>query len=589
MRKKGLIPVVLGVFIVAGFSWLLSQQNPEDAKFSKTADTFLDELWKFYPTAATLAGYYKYNDKLEDFAESTIEKHLEALDKLNAELINKISKDKLSPEIQIDLEIVRDALDLDILRLEKVAPQQLNPIAYNDILLQSIRSLLVKDFAALDARLKSATERAKALPGFIKQAKENLQTPPKEYTEAAIKQFPAILDFYKTEVPKLIEGAGADARARFQAELAKAIASLEDYQKFLQGDLLAKSTGNFRLGEAHQRMLQLTTGGTLMLNEINERAKADTVNLRREMFKVCFSYYKIMDPKFDIENPPANMSQDQLINNVVPHVMNKIKSAQPAKEEWFAKIKARAEDVKAFITKTGLLEIPEEAFSIDIMPPLSRDSMLFRLVTPPPYEPGGSFSVQINPYPESLPADQIQAFMDEYTDYLLPIWTIKNVYPGLYFPAAFTLKNASLVRKLYPNRAQLRGWPLYAQDMFIFAGYNNYDLKMRLAELKLKLRALIDFQVDINAHEGGLTKEQAVRLMTITGFQTPAEAERKWNLTVLHPGEGTYAYLGYQEILDMESDVKKVMGESFSKKDFLRKLVSFGPLPLRTLKTRITQ
>ncbi len=228
MRKK-LIPIMLGFFILAAFIGLQSQQNAEDAKFSKTVDTYLDAYWKFYPTAATLAGYYKYNDRLEDFVESNIEKYLESLDKFNAELVNKIAKDKLSPEIQIDLDFLRDALDLDMLRLEKIVPQQLNPIYYNEIILESIRGLLVKEFAAMDTRLKFATERAKALPGFIKQAKLELKTPPKEYTEAAIKQFPAILDFYKTEVPKLIEKGGADAKAKFQAEWAKLIPALEDY------------------------------------------------------------------------------------------------------------------------------------------------------------------------------------------------------------------------------------------------------------------------------------------------------------------------------------------------------------------------
>jgi len=590
MRKK-LIPIMLGFFILAAFTGLQSQQNAEDAKFNKTVDTYLDAYWKFYPTAATLAGYYKYNDRLEDFAESNIEKYLESLDKFSAELVNKIAKDKLSPEIQIDLDFLRDALDLDMLRLEKIVPQQLNPIYYNEIILRSIRGLLAKEFSALDLRLKSATERAKALPGFLKQAKENLKTPPKEYTEAAIKQFLAILDFYKTEVPKLIEKGGADAKAKFQAEWAKLIPALEDYQRFLQADLLAKSTGNFRLGEAHQRMLQLTTGGSVMLNELLDRAKTDTKNLRREMFLVCMPYYKIMDPKFDIENPPANLSQDQnlLFNNVIPHVMNKIKSAQPAKEEWFNKIKAAADDVKAFIEKTKLLEMPQETLAIEPMPALDRDSMLARLVTPNPYDPAGSYTVHINPYPESLPADQTQAFMDEYTNYLLPIWTIQRVYPGTFFPSAFTRKNATLIRRLYPNQALIGGWPLYAQDMFIYAGYDNYDLKIRLNELKLKLRALIDFQLDVSVHEAGYTKEQAIRLMTITGFQTPAEAERKWNTIVLNPAQVSYPYIGYQEILDMEKDYKNVKKDAFSQKEFLQKLVSFGPLPLRILKTKIVQ
>jgi len=589
MIKKW-ITVVLGIFLVGGFGWLLSQQNADDAKFAKTVDGYLDAYWKFYPTAATLAGFYKYNDRLEDFSESNTEKYLTGVDKVNAELVNKIAKDKLSPDIQINLDIFRDSLELGMLQLEKIVPQQFNPILYNQIILGSLRGLLTKEFAGIDARLKSATERAKALPGFLKQAKENLKTPPKEYTEEAIRQFPAILDFYKTEIPKLIEAAGPEAKTKFQNEYAKVLPALEDFQRFLQGDLLTRSTGNFRLGEAHQRLLQLSIGGTLMLNEIGARAVADTTNLRNEMFKACFAYYKIMDPKFDIEKPPTSLTVDGFRNAVISHVLNKVKSAQPKKEEWFSNIKANVDDVKAFIDKTKILDVPPDVPTLELMPALDRGMNLTKLITPLPYEQGGTFSIQVNPYPESLPDDAAQSFMDEYTNFMLPIWTVRNVYPGTFVPAYNVLKNASLVRKLHPDPALREGWPLYAQDMFIFAGYNNYDLKQRMMELKLKLQALIDFQVDISVHEGNKTdKDRAIKLMTETGFQTQAEAERKWNEIILHPGAASYAYIGYQEILDMEKDYKAAKGDQFSQKEFLNKITSFGPLPLRILKTKILQ
>lgn len=588
MRKK-FIPVLFGLFVLAGFGWLSSQQNPEDAKFTKAMESYLDAYWKFFPTAATLAGYHKYNDKLEDLSESNIEDYLKTVDKVSAELVNKITRDKLSADTQTDYDLLRDVIELNLLRLEKIVPQQLNPLYYNEILLQSLRSLFVKEYAPLDARMKSAAERAKAIPGFIKTAKAELKTPPKEYTEEAIRKFPAILDFYRAELPKLTENAGVEAKSKFNAEWGKAVIALDDYQKFLQTELLPRSTGNFRLGEVHQRIFQLTSGGLLMLNELGARATADAKNLRREMFLVCMPYYKIMDPKFDIENPPANITQDQLFNNVVPHVMAKIKSAQPAKEEWFAKIKAAAEDVKAFIAKESLFDTPEAPFTIDLMPALDRNSVLAKLVPPSPYEQNGSYAVQINPYPETLPDDQAASFMDQYTNYALPIWTVRNVYPGSFFPTAFTAKNASLIRKINPNKALLQGWPLYAQDMFIFAGFNNYDLKQRLAELKLKLEALMDFQIDVSVHEGSTTKEQAIRLMTVNGFQTQAEAERKWNMIVLNPNEASYAYIGYQTILDFEKEEKKTKGDAFTQKEFLKKLVSFGSLPLHVLRTKFGQ
>jgi uncharacterized protein (DUF885 family) len=589
MRRTRFVAIACGVLLLAGFGMLQSQQSPDDAKFGKLVDSYLESHWKFNPTAATLAGFYKFNDKLEDFSESVIDKRGVEIEGFNKELTTKISMDKLSADLQIDRQLLLETMDLDLLRLERIVPQEYNPRYYNDILLNSIRGLLIKEFAPLDARLKSATERAKRIPELVKQAKANLKTPPKEYTESAIKQFAAILDFYKTDVPKLIEGGAAPAKALFQTEMAKVIPALEDYGKFLQDDLLAKSSGNFRLGEGHQRTFQLSLGGTLQLNELSAQAKADSTNIRNEMFKICFSYYKIMDPKFDIEHPPANLTGDGLINTVVSHVLAKIKTAQPTKEELFAKIKSSAEDIKAFIAKTGLLDVPAEPLSIEPMPAFDRNAVLTRLQMPGAYETAGGFTLLINPYADSLSPELAQSFMDEFNNYYIPLWTIQKVFPGSYVPAAFNRKNASLLRKLHPSQLLVQGWPLYAQDIFTYAGYGDYDLRQRLNELKLKLQAVIDFQLDVNIHEGSYTKEQGIKLMTINGFQTQAEAERKWNMIALHPGSAAFPYIGYREILDIEKDYKQAKGAAFTQKEFLNKLVSFGSLPLRVIKTKIMQ
>jgi uncharacterized protein (DUF885 family) len=589
MRKTAIIFVVCGILLLAGFGMLQSQQGPDDAKFSKLVDTYLDSYGKFYPTAATLAGFTKYNDKLEDFSESVIEKRGTEIEALNKELTTKISVEKLNSEFQIDRQLLLETMDLDLFKLERIVPQEYNPLFYNGILLGSIRSLLVKEFAPLDARLKSATERAKKIPELIKQAKANLKTPPKEYTEAAIKQFAAILDFYKTDVPKLIDSGAAPAKLAFQTELAKVVAALTDYQNFLQNDLLAKSTGNFRLGEGHQRIFQLTLGGNLQLSELSAQAKADTTNIRREMFLICIPYYKIMDPKIDLEHPPANVSQDALQSSIISHVLNKIKGFQPTKEEFFAKVKATADDLKAFIAKSGLLDVPEEALAVEPMTAFDRNAVLARLQAPSLYENSGAYTLFVNPYADGLAADLAPSFMDEFTNYYFPVWTWQKVYPGTFFPAVFTRQNSSLIRRLSASPLLVQGWPLYTQDMLIYSGYGNYDLKQRLNELKLKLQAVIDFQLEFGVHEGSTTKEQAIRLMTGNGFQTQAEAERKWNLIALHPGVAAYPYMGYREILDLEKDYKQAKGDAFTQKDFLKKLTSYGSLPLRIVKTRIAQ
>ncbi len=588
--KKFLIPVAIGAFAVFGISALLSQQSQEEGKFQKAMDTYLDAYWKFYPTAASLAGYYKYNDRLEDLSEKNLDKHHDDLDLFNQELVTKVDRTKLGTEGQIDYDLIRNAIDLELMRHESLLPWEYNPIFYNEIILHSLKSLLTREFAPLDARIKSATERAKLLPGLIKQAKDNLKTPPQIFTETAIAQLPGIMEFYKVQIPQLTERAPSEIKSKFQAEWGKAVAAIEDYQNFLQSQLLPRSTGNFRLGDqVHSRLLALTGEFSIPPTELVARAKADYNNIRREMFLVCIPFFKIMYPNINLDQLGTQRSQDEVWNIAISGVLEKIKGDHPTKENFIAETKRNVETIKAYLSAKGLIPIPDADLTIETMPPAERGLTWTRILGPGAYEAGGSFTAQIAPLPDTWTDEKSTSFLEEYNNYYLIPWTVKNIYPGPFVPMFFTAKHPSLVRKLYPNMMLLKGWPLYIEEMLITSGFNNYDLRLRLNQLKHQLKMVIDFNLELNIHQAGMTKEQAVAYMTRGGFQSEVEAERKWNRILLKPGDAAYPYIGYQEILDMEKDYRKLKGDSFSQKEFLERLLSYGALPLRQLKTRLAQ
>jgi hypothetical protein len=589
MRKK-IILTGLAAFFIISLGILLPQQSQEDAKFAKALNLYYDDLWKFYPTAATLAGYYKYNDKLEDMSTDNIEKRLEALDVHNQELVAKIAKAKLSADNQIDCDIIIDALEMELFKLENLVPYQYNPIFYNDLLLQSVRSLFLREFAPLDTRVKSATERLKQLPNLIKQAKENLKTPAQIFTEKALQQMPAIIDFYKSELPKLVESAAADGKVKCLAENSKAITALEDYQKFLQNELLPRSTGNFRLGgQAHQRLFRLTCQSNILIDELLSRYKADLNNLRREMAMVAMPFYRIMYPNINMEQLSTQYNEEQLRNIFIKGVFDKIKDNHVEKGELVNRIKSTKEEVKNFLTKTQLIELPAEDLNIEPLASAYQGLDWTVLSGPAPYETTGPFTLFLSPIPDSWTNDQVTSYLEEYNNFFLYYWTIRRVYPGQFVPLYFNHKNPSISRKLYPNMPLVRGWSAYIEDMFVNSGFGEYDLRLRLNQLKYQLRSVIDFMLEIYIHEGDMTKEQAIDQMTKNGFQTQAEAERKWENIILHPGDAAYAYVGFQEILDMEKDYKKLKGDSFSQKEFLTKLLSNGAIPIRTIKAKILQ
>ena len=586
MKRIALSVLILAVAL-AGLGQLYAQ-SPDDAKLQKMIDAYLDGMWKFFPTSATLAGNAKYNDRLEDFGSGPIEKRTDALDAFNQELVAKVDKAKLSPENQVIHSMMVDALDLEFVKFENLLPWEYNPLYYNEILLQSVRSLLVKETAPLDARIKSATERAKLLPGLIKKAKDNLKTPAQIYTETAIKQMPAIIEFYRTEVPAL--AANAVAKNGFQAEIAKVVAALEDYQRFLQNDLLPKSTGNFRLGpDTHIRLLRMTSQGNIPIDELVARANADVKNIRREMFLVCIPFYKIMYPGINLEQLTTQRSEEEVKNIVIKGVLDKIKVEHVRRDEFVAKIASSAANVKAFLAQTKLIDLPDAELAVMPMPAALAGTAWTRLVAPGAYESNGGYALHVMPIPADLTNEQATSFLEEYNDFSLDSLTVQKVFPGTFVPTFFARKDPSVVKKLFANQALLKGWPAYTEELFINSGFGNYDLRLRLNQLKLMLKIVLDFQLELNIHQGGMTNEQAINYMVRTGFQTDAEAEAKWKSILLNPGDSALTYIGYQEILDLEKDMKKLKGTAFDQKEFAQKLLSFGAIPLRELKIKLAQ
>jgi hypothetical protein len=566
--KKTAIALVALAILACGAGALLAQ-SPEDAKFKKFQDTFWDAYFKFYT---------KYNDKLEDPSGASLDKFNEILDGLNQDLVTRIDRSKLSADNQIEHEMYLDFMDMEFLKLQNLIPWEYNPLLYNELFVQSLRSLLVKNGGA-------GVAAAKLIPGLVKRAKDSLKTPPQDYTQAAINQMPAIIDFYRMEIPKLSGGAPA-----LQTELVKAVAALEDYQRFLKGELLTRSTGNFRTGEAHLRTLRRTTQGNLpIIEEVVQRSLADFNNIRREMFLVCIPFYKIMYPHVDIEQLGRTKGEEQTRNLVIQGVLDKIKGDHVGRDEYISRINAAAASIKGFVQQQGLLNLPEENLAIEPTPAYCSDGNWTRLMTPGAFEAGGPYTLFVHPIPAAWSAEEATAFMEEHSNYYMDFMVIQRIFPGQFVPAYFTRKDPSVIKRMAPNQSLLKGWPIFLEDMFMENGYGNYDLRMRLNQLKLLLKTVIDFQMDINIHEGTWTKEKVVEYMTVRGFMTKAEAERRWNRIIFSPGEAAQPYIGYQEILDMEKDARKIKGEAFNVKEFLQKLLNHGAIPLRTLKVKMAQ
>jgi uncharacterized protein (DUF885 family) len=78
-----------------------------------------------------------------------------------------------------------------------------------------------------------------------------------------------------------------------------------------------------------------------------------------------------------------------------------------------------------------------------------------------------------------------------------------------------------------------------------------------------------------------MTREEAMQLMTVTGFQEEREAAGKWVRAQLTSAQLSTYFVGYLEHADLRAEAERRLGERFVLREFHDRVLSFGSPPVR--------
>ena len=127
----------------------------------------------------------------------------------------------------------------------------------------------------------------------------------------------------------------------------------------------------------------------------------------------------------------------------------------------------------------------------------------------------------------------------------------------------------------------VEGWAVYTERAMLDSGFRANDPLMRLIQLKWYLRAVTNALMDSAIHVDGMTREQAMKLMTETGFQEEREAAGKWVRAQLSSTQLSTYFVGYQEHRDMRAAVEAQDGSKFNLRTYHDAVLSYGSPPVR--------
>ena len=136
-----------------------------------------------------------------------------------------------------------------------------------------------------------------------------------------------------------------------------------------------------------------------------------------------------------------------------------------------------------------------------------------------------------------------------------------------------------MVRALFASGPFVEGWAVYSERIMADAGYGGP--KVRMQQLKMRLRVIINAILDQKTHTEGMIEEEAMVLMTNEGFQEEGEAAGKWRRVCLTSTQLSTYFVGNQEVEDIRRAYEERHGEIMDLKKFHDRMLSFGSPPTK--------
>jgi uncharacterized protein (DUF885 family) len=552
--------------------------------FNFLADQYFSDVYfHFAPTIGTAAGLHQYDTQLEDYSSTNIQKEIAALHTYEKK-VEAIDPSALDASIAADRDILLNNIRSQLLTLEIIRPWEKNPDIYSSGITNSAFVIMERPYASTNARLKSLVDREKLMPQVLLEARKNLKTPPKIYTEIALEQIDGLISFFQTDVPSAFlsgpdAATDADAKAAFAKSNPTVIDALKSYGAWMKSDLLPRSNGDYKLGAA-------TFAKKLSYDEMVD------IPLDR-LLGIAFDDLHKNQAEF------ARIAKEVDATKTPQQVLAELAGIHPQPADLLHTFQATFSSLIDFITTHHIITIPSK-----VEPTLEETPPFMRATTQASMDPPGPFEIHSSKayFNVTLPekdwtAQHIAEHMAAFNVGTVISTSVHEAYPGHYTQFLWMPQFPSNIRKVLGANTNIEGWAHYTEQMMLDQGYGQPGTEapgspkidareaklIRLGQLQDALLRDARFVNSIKLHTGQFTFDQAVDFFVTDGYQSRSIALME---TKRGTADATYLYytLGKLEIIKLRADMMKKQGAAFSLEAFHNDFIRQGFAPIKIIR-----
>jgi uncharacterized protein (DUF885 family) len=546
----------------------------EDAEFTRLAQEYLNDRAERHPDIATGLGDHRFDGRLADPSAQALEAERRALDGWAAQLA-AIDHGALSAEHRVDAAMMADSVARRAFELDELREHIWNPLQANPG--KAIYQLLARDFAPLPDRLGSVAARLAAVPAVLAEARRQLGRMPQVHLETAIGQFDGTIALISKEIDAALE-AVPQCAAQLAEVRPAALEALTEHRSWLSAQLAAADDfADPRIGtERFARKLSLTLSAAADADAVLTRAQADLDRVSEEIAEQAAEIADVAKPGPEVVR--------QVLDRLAADVPDDTTILQFCRDALTAQT--------VFVTERRLVTVYDDPIELIAMPEIDRGVAVAYCDSPGPLEPSPLPTfIAVSPTPTDWPAQRVASFYREYNRHMVHDLMVHEAMPGHYLQLQHSRRftgSDTAIRAALRSGSFTEGWAVYTERIMAEQQYpgEGDPRAVRMQQLKMQLRTIINAILDARIHGHGMTEAEAMALMTGRGYQEEGEAAGKWRRAQLTSAQLSTYYVGYSEISDLADDLRTA-DPGLTDQQVHDRMLAHGSPPVRLLRTLI--
>jgi uncharacterized protein (DUF885 family) len=391
---------------------------------------------------------------------------------------------------------------------------------------------------------------------------------PRVHLETAIGQFDGTIALVSNQIDAALEAAPvcgpqlAEVRPR-------ALEALAEHRAWLSARLAgSEGFADPRIGpERFARKLSLTLSAAADADAILARAEADLDRVSEEIAELASH---LGGP---VELVLRRLAEDAPDDATILDFCGDALAAQTA-----------------FVVDHRLVTVYHDPVELIVMPEIDRGVAVAYCDSPGPLEsaPLPTF-IAVSPTPADWTPQRVESFYREYNRHMVHNLMVHEAMPGHHLQLQHSRRFAgspTAIRAALRSGSFVEGWAVYAERIMAEQGYpgDGMPAAVRMQQLKMQLRTIINAILDARIHGHGMTEPEAMALMTGRGYQEEGEAAGKWRRALLTSAQLSTYYVGYSEVSDLAADLREAYPGQ-SEQQVHDRMLAHGSPPARLLRT----